>query len=88
MFKRKNAAQFKTIPFSGPQESRIYDAQVKYIRRKFGAAAASNINLGWGIGDTSITSKVYGHGVVESSIQVKRVKGKRVYRIRHQFESF
>ena len=79
---RKNAAQFKIIPLTSRTESKIYDGQIRLARKEFGNGI--NLNLGWGVGHVSVASKIYGHGIIESWVEMKRTKGKRKYRIVHR----
>lgn len=41
-------------------EDALWAAHYDEIVRVFGAEAASTANIGWGVGETSICSKVYG----------------------------
>ncbi len=50
-------------------EDKIYDAQEAYILEKFGKQAAVDANYGWGADYDSISTKVYGHGVLTSYIE-------------------
>ena len=51
-------------------EEMIYNQQFELIKREFGDEASANANYGWGVDETedtiSISTKVYGHGVVTS----------------------
>lgn len=51
---------------SGREEERLMDAQYEEIKRVCGAQAADDANLGWGIDDYTVSSKVYGFGVITS----------------------
>ena len=44
---------------SGAEESRIYDAQEKEIKKKYGKRAMEYANYGWGVDDHSVSTKVY-----------------------------
>lgn len=60
------------------QEDRVYDAQIKWMEKKFGKKVQAN--LGWAVTDEEISTKVYGHGVLTSWIE----KGK----VKHDFQPF
>lgn len=61
-----------------------FDEQTKYIKKNFGKRAADRANYGWGIGGdqhhTSVATKVYGHGVLQTDVDHKTRK------IDHDFE--
>jgi hypothetical protein len=52
-------------------EARVYPAQIEWIEKRFGKKAAEQANYGWGVGGSystvSIATKVYGHGVLETT---------------------
>ena len=58
----------------GYWESIAYDEQYELICKEFGKRAADNANYGWGVdGDenwTSLATKVYGHGVLQTTLDL------------------
>lgn len=67
-------------PMTDEQERQIYDAQDRWINRRFGHEAAAMANYGWGATEWDIATKVYGHGVLRSWIAEGRVQ--------HEFSKF
>ena len=53
-------------------EDKIYAAQERWIRKRFGDDAADNANYGWGVDVVDehhyvlVATKIYGHGVLHS----------------------
>jgi hypothetical protein len=61
--------------------SSVVEAQQRWITERCGAEAARRANYGWGIDDVDsiIQTKVYGHGVLTSTIEPEP---------KHDFEEF
>jgi hypothetical protein len=66
-------------------ESAATDKQIAYIYRKFGKDVQTNI--GWGVTDTEISSKVYGHGVVTTTFNPDATSNKDL-RATHEYNPF
>jgi hypothetical protein len=43
-----------------PRETALFDAHYNEIARRFGKARAERANIGWGHGEGSLCSKIYG----------------------------
>jgi hypothetical protein len=55
------------------KEDALVDSQRKWIRKHYGKKAADQSNYGWFADDVCYSTKVYGHGVLTSRWQGKRV---------------
>ena len=73
-----------TEPTGDEPEFKLYDEQAEWIKKNCGKKAANMANYGWGVSgdgyDVSISTKVYGHGILTSQFKKKKPI--------HEFEPF
>ena len=58
----------------------IFEAQQDFITKRFGDEAFRDANYGWAIDGNTVTTKVYGHGILTSWMEP--------FGVVHQFEPF